>query len=98
MSQHQGQGRPYKVRFHYEGTKRFDGGVMWIDHNAPIDGQGAYAEEAAAVAAAQNVSRLGGRAEVVHRDRATGVETAVCTYEPYEVVLEEMRGESEREG
>lgn len=90
--------RPWKMRFHYDGTKVASGdpemlGAYTIDTTRPIDAVSAHADREVAEDAAQMVSRNGGRASVSYRDPATGVETVVATYAPFEVALAELTAE-----
>lgn len=94
--------RPYKVRFHYDGTKvgpgidtSVDPGAYTIDHTQPIDATHSFAHEGDALTTAEGVSRRGGRAEVFYRDPTTGVDTPIRTLEPYEIAMDELTAESE---
>lgn len=89
--------RPWKVHFHHDGTKVFTDdetmtGVYTIDTSRPIDGISAHGGEDAAEAAGRRVSRHGGTARITFRDPATGAETDVRTYTPYQVALQDLTG------
>lgn len=88
--------RPWKVRFHYDGTKQFPDcehdfdRAYIIDTTRPIDGLHAFASDTQAHHIARTVSRNGGSATVFHRDPTTGIETDHRTYQPYETALQEL--------
>ncbi|MBE5477780.1 hypothetical protein E3G68_005113 [Mycobacteroides abscessus] len=87
--------RPWKVHFHFEGTKTFSDdeamtGHYVIDTSRPIEGATSHLDDAAARAAARRVSRNGGTARITLRDSITGDETEIRTYAPYEVALEDL--------
>lgn len=89
--------RPWKVYFHHDGTKAFSPGesmpeVYVIDRSRPIDGMSSHCSEAAADAAAQRVSRNGGRARITLLDPPSGTETEIRTYTPYQVALDDLAG------
>jgi hypothetical protein len=85
--------RPWKVRYHYDGSKCFPDpehpSLYVIDTSRPINGLNAYSDIAQARRAARTVSRNGGTATVLHRDHHTGEETTLRQYEAYEVALAE---------
>lgn len=90
-----GHQRPWKVHFHHDGTKTFVDSeatpdVYVIDTSRPIDGTSAHADEGTATAAARRVSRNGGHALVTRRDPATGIETEIRAFAPYEVALDDL--------
>lgn len=94
-----GRTRPWKVRFHYDGTKTFSddesaSDIYTIDTSRPIDGKDSYLNEGAAEAAARRISRNGGTARITLRDAATGDESEIRTYAPYEVAMEDLQEES----
>ena len=89
--------RPWKVHFHYDGTRQFSddvslSGSYVVDTSRPIDGTSSHADEASAEVAARRVSRSGGSARIVVRNGATGVEREIRSYAPYEVALGELDG------
>jgi hypothetical protein len=87
--------RPFKVRFHNDGTRRTDPetGLTWIDHSAPIDGMESFTSVDSALVFGRTVSRAGGRAEVFHRELTTETDTPIRVCEPYEDVLRELTEE-----
>jgi hypothetical protein len=87
--------RPYKVAYHYDGTRNHDPetGALWIDTTTPIDGKSSHTEQAAAEKLARDVSRRGGRAEVTHVHPDTGAATILLTLAEFEVALAEMTAE-----
>ncbi|EHB48766.1 hypothetical protein MycrhDRAFT_5607 [Mycolicibacterium rhodesiae JS60] len=87
--------RPWKVRFHFDGTKAFSDDeslpeLYVIDTSRPIDGMSSHLSEAAAGAAARRTSRNGGTAEIVFRDPVSGATRTVRSFAPYEVALAEL--------
>jgi hypothetical protein len=85
--------RPWKVHFHHDGTKVFSDdesmpGAYIIDTSRPIDGTSSHRGEDAA--AARRISRHGGSARITLRDPATGIETEIRTYTPYQVALGDL--------
>lgn len=88
-----GHRRPYKVRFHFDGTKQFgndDPEAYVIDTSRPIDGCSSHIDISVAEAAARRVSRNGGSARILFRDSATGVESEMQRYAPYEVAMDDL--------
>ncbi|UJL32291.1 hypothetical protein HZU38_30795 (plasmid) [Mycolicibacterium vanbaalenii] len=61
-----------------------------IDTSRPIDGVSSHTELDSAETAARRVSRNGGSAQITLRDNATGVETQIKGYTPYEVAVEDL--------
>ena len=93
-----GSKRPFKVRYHFDGTKQVSNeetlpGVYTIDTSRPIDGTSSHADVDTANAAARRVSRNGGSAWITLRDSATGAEASIGRYAPYEVALEDLADE-----
>lgn len=87
--------RPWKVRFHFDGTKTFSDDeslpdLYFIDTSRPIDGMSSHLSEAAADAAARRTSRNGGSAEIVFCGPGNGATRSVRSFAPYEVALAEM--------
>lgn len=89
-----GQKRPYKVRFHFDGTKQFSNDALpeayVIDTSRPIDGCSSHTDISVAEAAARRVSRNGGSARILLRDSSTGVESEITNYEPYEAAMQDL--------
>lgn len=88
--------RPFKVRFHHDGTRRADPatGLPWIDHTTPINGMDSFTSVEGALAFGRTVSNAGGRAEVFHRHPGITVDTPIRTCEPYEDTLLTMAEEA----
>lgn len=89
------QKRPWKVHYHYDGTKQFSDnesmpGAYTIDTSRSIDGTMPYSEQDTADAVARKVSRNGGSARVTLRNPATGAETEIATYMPYQAAMEDL--------
>ncbi len=88
-----GHKRPYKVRYHFDGTKQFGddpSGAYVIDTSRPIDGCSSHTDFSVAETTARGVSRNGGSARILLRDSATGVESEMKRYAPYEVAMEDL--------
>ncbi len=93
-----GRKRPYKVRYHFDGTKQFSDdetltGAYIIDTSRPIDAMSSHADLGAADDVARRVSRNGGNARITLRDIATGVEAPIKSYAAYEVAIEDLARE-----
>lgn len=89
------QKRPWKVHFHHDGTKVFSDdesipGAYIIDTSRPIGGTSSHRGEDAADAVARRISRHGGSARITLRDPATGIETEIRIYAPYQVALVDL--------
>ncbi|BEL41764.1 hypothetical protein [Mycobacteroides abscessus] len=87
--------RPWKVHFHFDGTKAFSddeslAGLYVVDTSRPIVGTTSHRDAGAADTAARRVSRNGGTARVTLRDSSTGDEIEIRTYAPYEVALQDL--------
>lgn len=93
-----GQRRPFKVHFHFDGTKYFpedaEPGAYVIDMSRPIDGTSAHPCVDTANAAARRVSRNGGSARIVLRDPATGAESEIGEFTPYQMAVEGLVDEA----
>ena len=92
--------RPFKVHYHFDGTKQFSGDetmpdAYTIDTSRPIDATSAHASLDTADTVARRVSRNGGSARIALRDNATGAETSIKSYAPYEVAMEDLAREDE---
>lgn len=90
-----GRTRPWKVHFHFDGTKTFSDdestvGFYVVDTARPITGTSSHRDDAAADVAARRVSRNGGTARITLRDSITGGETEIRVYTPYEVALQDL--------
>jgi len=87
--------RPYKVAYHYPGTRMCDPvtGAIWIDTERPIDGKASSHERAKVERFARDVSRRGGRAVVTYVDPDTGAVTHILTLAEFETALAEMAAE-----
>lgn len=102
-----GAKRPWKMRFHYDGTKNFENvdssedyapeSAYTIDTSRPINGTSSHPYRDAADGAARQVSRNGGTAKIIYKDPETGIETEVRAYAPYEVAMEELTAEIDAE-
>lgn len=83
--------RPWKVVYHYDGTRRHgENGLPWIDHSTPIDAKSSHREEAAARKLADDVSRRGGYALVSYVSPDTGVVNILLERQPYEIAMLEL--------
>lgn len=94
--------RPWKVRYHYDGTKSFTdperSDLYWVDTSRPIEGTTAYRTEDDARAAGRRISRHGGDARVLFRDPDSGRETDIVRYSPYESAMQELTTPGEPSG
>lgn len=96
--------RPWKVDFHYDGTKTFpnsgsedpdvDPGAYVIDTTRPIDSRQSSADESTAHRSAEQVSRNGGTARVIYQDPVTKHEKLIREYAPYESAMDELQRDS----
>ncbi|MCA1695452.1 MAG: hypothetical protein LC749_12355 [Actinobacteria bacterium] len=80
------QSRPWKVRYHYDGTFTSDG----VDTTRPINGCSAHHGLDQARVMARRVSVLGGTSSVIYRDPVTREETVLRAYAACEVAPEDL--------
>lgn len=83
--------RPYKVDFHYDGSKYTDeDGNVRIDKTKPINARHSFPDIDRARSLAQDIAQRGGRATLSHVDADTG---KLLTFEVFEPKSDDIRSE-----